>query len=322
MGSISGFFSRNLTLKLSAFGVALLLWVAVRAEAPSREDFPEVPVQVDVIDPDWAVVGDPDPASVTVRFGGPSRALIGMALARPTVVIPLEGVANADTTVRLVTSWVRIQDRPGVIVEGIQPSAVRVRLEPVESVLLPPALRLEGELPEEFAMAAPPAVDPPTIRVTGPRSRVSEMDSVLLMPLRLDEVRGSGRVDVALDTTAISGLSANPSRVGLDVRVEDRIERVVSGIPIVLPESMSGTEGLELRPETASVIVRGARSVIDRADPTRFRLVVRIEAEDLPPPGGEAKEFPVALEGLPPLVRGEPQQLVVTVRNVSPESQR
>lgn len=321
MRSISGFFSRNLTLKLSAFGVALLLWVAVRAEAPSREDFPDVPVQIDVIDPRWAVVGEPDPATVTVRFGGPSRALIGMALARPSVVIPLEAVASADTTVRLINSWVRIQDRNGVIVEGIQPSAVRVTLEPVESVSLPPAPRLDGELPEEFAMAASPTVDPPTIRVTGPRSRVSEIDSVPLLPLRLDEVRGSGRFDVALDTAAISGLTTNVSTVALDVRVEDRIERVVSGIPIVLPEALAGTTGLELRPETASVIVRGARSVIDRADPTRFRLVVRIEAADLPPPGGEA-EFPIALEGLPPLVQGEPQQLVVTVRNVSSESRQ
>lgn len=320
MGSLSGFFSRNWTLKLSAFGVALLLWIAVRAEAPSREDFPEVPVEVDVIDPRWAVAGEPDPATVTVRFGGPSRALIGMALARPTVVIPLEAIANPDTTVRLVNSWVRIQDRPGVIVEGIQPSAVQVTLEPVESVALPPALRFEGELPEDFAMVARPAADPPTVRVTGPRSRLSELDSVPFLPLRLDEIRGSGRFDVALDTAAISGLTVNVATVSLEVRVEDRIERVISGIPIILPEAFADVEGLELRPETASVIVRGARSVIDRADPTRFRLVVRIEEEDLPQPGGEA-EFPIALEGLPPLVQGEPQQLVVTVRNTNPGSQ-
>ena len=53
MGSLSGFFSRNLTLKLAAFGVALLLWVAVRAETPSIQDFPGVPVQVAVSDPMW-----------------------------------------------------------------------------------------------------------------------------------------------------------------------------------------------------------------------------------------------------------------------------
>lgn len=321
MGWLSGFFSRNWSLKVAAFGVALLLWIAVRAEAPTRGDFTDVPVQVDVVDPGWALVGEPTPATVTIRFAGTSRELIGMAGTRPNVVIPVDAVTNADTAVRLSPAWVRGQDRPGISVETIQPSSVRLSFEPVESVMLPPAIRIEGELPEEFAMAGPPMVDPPSIRATGPRSRVSELDSVPLQPLRLAEVMGSGRIEVAVDTAALGGLIMNPALVGLEVRVEDRIERVVSGIPIVLPDGLSETEMLDLRPSTASVIVRGARSLIDRADPTRFRLVARIEAEDLPPPGAEA-EFPVAIEGLPPLVRGEPQQSVVTIAHASAESAR
>jgi hypothetical protein len=76
---------------------------------------------------------------------------------------------------------------------------------------------------------------------------------------------------------------------------------------------------LELRPATASVIVRGARSLVDRADPTLFELVVRIEPDDVPEPGDEA-EFPIALEGLPPLIEGELQQSLVTVRHLRLDS--
>lgn len=319
MGSLSGFFSRNWTLKLSAFGVALLLWVAVRAESPTRQDLRDISVRVDVRDPQWALVGEPTPPTVTVRLGGPSRELIGMAVDRPTIVIPLEVVTGGDTAVSLSNSWVRVQDRPGVIVEEIQPSSVRLTLEPIERVTLPVAMRIEGELPVEFAMAGFPEVFPPGIRVSGPQSLVSDLDSVRLLPLDLGEVTGSARISISVDTIALKGLMVQPASVEVDIPFEDRVERVMSGIPIVLPPNLMEPSALELRPATASVIVQGARSLVDRADPTLFELVVRIEPDDVPEPGDEA-EFPIALEGLPPLIGGELQQSVVTVRHLRLDS--
>lgn len=319
MGSLSGFFSRNWTLKLSAFGVALLLWVAVRAESPTRQELRDISVRVDVGDPEWALVGEPMPPTVTVRLGGPSRELIGMAVDRPTIVIPLEVVTGGDTVVSLSNSWVRVQDRPGVIVEEIQPSSVRLTLEPIKRVTLPVAMRIEGELPVEFAMAGLPEVFPPEIRVSGPQSLVSELDSVRLLPLDLGEVTGSVRISISVDTIGLKGLMVQPASVDVDIPFEDRVERVMSGISIVLPPNLMELAALELRPATASVIVQGARSLVDRADPTLFELVVRIEPDDVPEPGDEA-EFPIALEGLPPLIGGELQQSVVTVRHLRLDS--
>ncbi|MSR22210.1 MAG: hypothetical protein EXR92_01500 [Gemmatimonadetes bacterium] len=126
MGSLSGLLIRNWKLKFSAFGVALLLWVAVRAESPNRQEIAGVPVQVDIGDPAWALVDGPVPASVTVRFSGPSRELMSIAFDQPAVVIPLEEIASGDTIVLLRTSWVRVQDHQGVVAEDIQPSSVRL----------------------------------------------------------------------------------------------------------------------------------------------------------------------------------------------------
>ncbi|MEX0935866.1 MAG: CdaR family protein [Gemmatimonadota bacterium] len=318
MGALSGFFSRNWTLKLSAFGVALLLWVAVRAEAPNRQEVSAIPIRVDLADPEWALDGTPSPASVTVRFGGPSRELIRMAVDRPSIVVPLDEVNSADTAVVLSNAWVRIQGRQGVVVEEILPRAVRITLQPVERMTLPAAPRFEGDLPDDLALAGAPQVVPSEIRVIGPRNRIAEIDSVPLTPADLSGIVGSGRVLVQVDTTALPGVNVQPLTAEVDFRVEDRIERVVSGIPIVLPEELQDFEGLVLRPATASVIVRGARSVVEGADPTRFRMVARLESSDVPEPGGEA-EFPIYLEGLPALLQAEIQQSVVTVANESEE---
>ena len=304
MGYLSGFFSRNWTLKLSAFGIALLLWVAVRAEAPNRQELTGVPVRVELADPQWALVGDPTPTTVTVRFGGPSRELIRMALERPTVVIPLDEVMSGDTVVLLRNAWVRLQDRPGVIAEDIQPSSVRLTLEPVERADLPPSPRWEGQLPDHLAFTSLPVIEPLLVRVSGPRSRLLPIDSIPLHPVDLSQVTGSGRIIVEVDTSLLPGLQVQPTILEAELVVEDRVERMISGIPVVLPEGIGADEGFQLRPATGAVLVTGARTVVERADPTTFRLVLEVEAGSLPPAGEEAA-FPLRLTGLPPLLEAE-----------------
>ena len=317
MGSFSGLLTRRWTLKLAAFAVALLLWVAVRAEAPNRQELTGVPVMVDLEDPGWALVGEPMPTTVTVRFGGTSRDLLGMAVDRPSVVVPLAEVASPDTAVILRNQWVRIPDRPGVIVEDIQPSSIRLTLEPIERVEVPVALRLEGGLPSHLAMAAPPQVEPGTVRVGGPRSRVSRLDSIPLASLDLSQVSSSGRIPVEVQSEALGGLQVQPVEVTVALQVEDRIERMVSGVPVLLPETLRTNDDLRVLPGAGSVLLSGPRSIVERADPTLLELVVQLNAEGPPGPGNEGR-FPVTLVGVPAFLTGEPQQSEVTVRNLAP----
>ena len=318
----SGLFSRNWFLKLSAFVVALLLWIAVRTEAPTRQELRAIPVEVELADPEWVVVGAPSPATVNLLMSGSSRELLGVTVDRPTLVIPIDRVTAPDTTVVLRSAWVRLEERPGVVIEGIEPPSIALSLEPLQGVILPVAPRVRGELPPGLAFTSPLRLFPEGVRVSGPESRFQGLDSARLVPVDLAGVTGPGRISVPVDTANLEGLLVRPAAVELELRLEEQVERVMSGIPIVLPPGMTDASEpvlpaprLELRPRTASVIVRGARSLVDRTDPTRFELVVRIEPGEVPPPGAEA-EFPVALEGLPPLVGGEPQQTVVTVRNL------
>jgi len=309
-----GLFLRNWTLKVAAFGVALLLWVAVRAEVPNRQEMPGIPVRVEVSDPGWELVEDPTPSTVTVRFGGPSRELLRMAMDRPSLVIPLDGTLSGDTVVLLRNAWVRVQEWPGVIAEDIQPGSVRIALEPVVTLDLPPALRFEGSLPDHLALPTPPVITPALIRVEGARSRLADLDSVRLLPIDLSAVSSSGTVSVGVDTSGFDRVRLQPSSIQVDLRVEDRVERVVSGIPVVLPQDLEADEGFQAMPGTGSVIVRGARSAVERADPTEFQLMVAVPSGQVPGPGEEA-QFPVTLVGVPSLLQGESLLGTVTVRN-------
>ncbi len=317
MNRFTAFFARNLSLKISAFGIALLLWVSVRVEAPNRQSLPGVPVRVDLADPNWALLGDPLPATVIVRFGGPSGELMRLAAERPSVVIPMDEVSSTDTTIVLRNQWVRIQDRPGVIVEDIQPSSVRINFEPVQRANLPLAPRFRGRLPDRLALASQPVVEPTEIRVTGALSRLTDLDSVRLFPIDLSTMVGSRVVQVAVDTAGMAGLLFQPGTGQVTIEVEESVEQVISGIPVILPEGLAAAD-LEISPQTLVVMLRGARSVVESADPSTFRAVIEVAADRLPQAGDESV-FPVQLRGLPPLLSGELQLVDVTVRRVGGE---
>jgi YbbR domain-containing protein len=312
--SLSGLIGHNWTLKASALGIALLLWVAVRVDAPSRHELTNVPVRVDLQDPQWALLGEPTPSTVMVRLSGSSGELIRIVGERPSVVIPLDDIASADTTVLLRTQWLRVQDRGGVVVEGIQPATVHLTVEPVERLSIPLAPRMIGALPGRLALAQRPQAVPSEVRVIGPRSRVLGLDSVPLVPIDLSAVSNSGRMTVAVDTARLSGLPIQPSEVSVEILVEDRIERVVTGLPVTLPNGLGGmANDLEISPATVSVILRGARSVVESTDPRALRVVVQVEDDGLPEPGEEGV-FLVRLAGLSDLLEGTIQQSDVVLR--------
>ena len=71
MAFLPGILERNWQLKVLALAMAVLLWTVPRFEGQSSRVLDEIPVRVQLNDPNWALVGEPVPAEVTVPFGGP-----------------------------------------------------------------------------------------------------------------------------------------------------------------------------------------------------------------------------------------------------------
>jgi len=314
--SLTRALTRGWALKLSAFGLALLVWVAVRIEVPTMQEISGIPVRVILLDPRWALLETPTPPTVTVRFAAPSRELIRMGLDRPTISIPLDAVVTGDTVIVLNSAWLSVHGRTGVEIESIQPSSVRILLQPIERRAYPPALRLDGSLPDSLALANFPVADPPEIRVSGPRSRLAEIDSIPLTPIDLSAITAPGTYPARVDTTTLTGLEVQPRELSVLLQFEERITASVNDIPVRLPGGLEGESSLLLRFSTATAIIQGARSVVDAIDPLRLTFVADTTGVTLPAPGEEA-ELPLILVGLSPLLSGEARPETVTVRNVA-----
>jgi len=289
------FFARNWVLKVAALGIAVLLWFSVRFESRDQQEIRNVLVEVALTDSDWVLVQDESPLPrATVRFRGPAFELLRLSNDRPTVVIPLPDVNTPDTTLTLQPGWVRFGDRPGVSVESVQPSQVRLSFERIQRIALPPAVRLEGELPEGLALAALPEPSVGTLRVVGPRSRTLPLDSIPLRPVDLTLVTQSGVITVLVDLSLLPGLEVEPTSVAVSFEVEPRSLRVLRRPLLPPPLALQGF------PAEVDVQLSGANSLLERISPVSVR-VVPIFPSEIPLEGDFELTFRV--DGLSPLVR-------------------
>ena len=306
--------AHNWRLKLSALGLSVFLWALVQTEPRNAETF-SVPVTVEVSDTAWAASGTPEPSTVELRLSGPAREIIRLARQGTQIRVPIRSIGSSDTTVTLRRDWVGLGDGTRLTVESLSPSAVQIAFEPAVSRAVPLAIRTTGELPSHLALATPVGVNTPVVRLRGPASRLEGLDSVRLLPLDLSKVSTSGVFEVPVDTAGLSGVRITPTSATLGLRVEDEVERVLTGIPVIA-QSDGAEAALVVSPLAVDVTIRGARTLVTAVDPMDLRAWVAPELVRGMTPG-EERRVPVRVEGVPELVIYQLAQESVTVRRAS-----
>ena len=123
--------TRNWQAKLAAFVLATQLWIFVRAEQTTEQSL-RVPVEAQILDPDYRLASAPRPAVVEVRFSGKWRELGELALNKPVVVVPVRTV-NGQRSFVLEPSLVHFPNgfRGGVQAMDVRPRVVTLDLQPV-----------------------------------------------------------------------------------------------------------------------------------------------------------------------------------------------
>jgi len=306
---------RNWRLKLSALGLSVFLWALVQTEPLSQETFSSVPVIVDVADTAWTLAGTPTPETVELRLGGPAREILRLARDGTSIRVPIAAVGSRDTLVALQRDWVQLGQRAGVTVESVSPVMLRVSFERAVTVTLPVSMRVQGELSSDLSFSSDLRLNPETVLIRGPESRLAGLDSVPLVPLDLARIRDSDIVTLAVDTTGLGAPFVVPPDATVAVRVEPALERLLEG-QVVHADVREANVQLAVVPASIPVRVRGARTLVLAMDLTLLRVSVPQSslAGMLP---GEERVVRVQVDGAPNLVTARPEIDVVTVRRVS-----
>ena len=299
MTILPGFLARHWKLKLSALGMAVLLWTVPGFEAPGEEIHHGVAVLVPRNDPGYSLLGNPDPPTIRVTLSGPAGELFRVG--RPTLSVPVNPVVSIDTTVRLTRSMVGIPDGlEGVRVEELYPDSVRLTFEEIIDRALALVPQTEGELPDSLSLAGPIQVTPEHARVSGPESRLEGMKSLLLAPLDLRRVQESGAYLQQADTSGLALTGLSPAQATIQIQVEKTFRREFPNLQYTVPKLPSGPQ-IQSSPASLTVTLVGARSLVEAVRPEGIRVMLPSEALNSLLPGQETQVDPV-VEGVPPFV--------------------
>ncbi|HEX6640393.1 MAG TPA: hypothetical protein VF215_04740 [Thermoanaerobaculia bacterium] len=205
-----GLITDSWELKLTALGLAVLLWAAVRSEESTRFTMRDVPVELRLTDQAWVADGAVVPGTVTFDVVGPVRELVRLTFAEATMAVPVEDVEDTLEFYRPRADWIEFSERfENLRIEQIQPAALRFRFQPIERRMIPVAARLEGDLDS----SARRVIEPAEVLVIGPRNRVSVLDSLVVRVPDLAAVLDD-TVALPLDTAG-TGVSAHPHGVSV-----------------------------------------------------------------------------------------------------------
>jgi YbbR domain-containing protein len=254
---------RHPGLKLTACALAALLWLTVAGEHVV-ERIIRVPLEFRNIPPQLEVVGEP-PGTVDVRLRGSSALLSRLEPGEVVAVLDLRAARPGSRLYHVRNEDVR--SPYGVQVTQVSPGTLGLELEKSGRRILKVRAALEGE-PAPGFMVGPVEVEPTTVEVVGPESRVKKLAEATTEPVILTAATGNVRDIVAVGVTDAAVRLAQPQDVTVTVTVLPAPEeRELTGVPVRARNLGHGLHHM-LSPQTITVAVRGRRDALEgvRAD--------------------------------------------------------
>ena len=182
-------FTENVGLKVLSLGMAVVLWAATGSDHLTETVF-QVPVEFSRVPPDTEIV--PELTSLQLRVRGPSRIVRRATAAVFSVKVDLSA---ADPTGELIYSLhpAQVEAPDSLEIVQIIPPQVRLTLEPTMEKEVPVQPRFsEGSKAsyrvKEFR------VEPPRVKISGPRSRVQSVTAALTDPVDLADFAESKNI--------------------------------------------------------------------------------------------------------------------------------
>ncbi|MBV9923863.1 MAG: YbbR-like domain-containing protein [Acidobacteria bacterium] len=281
-------FLEDWTLKALALLITLGLWYAVTTQrAPATKRLHEVPLEFLLTD--GVAIGNDPVDKVDVLLAG-SQDKLAVLTARDLVAqLDLTGLLPGDRNPRLTEKNVSMELPEGVSIREITPRSLTLHLEPVTEREVPVEARFEGEPPPGFVRGAV-TVAPERTRVRGPQSHVNAVERAYTETISL----ALRREPLALPQVAIDipDHKVVPLDATVSVRVEIGEEQSEQRFTNVAVKTEANGP---VSPATATVTLRGPRSVVQGLRPEDVRLVVtpgedgRIAAHLALPPNAQGR---------------------------------
>ena len=182
----------NLGWKLLALAAAVVIWALVATE-PELSTFATVRLEYKNLPEGLEISSDPID-SVVLELRGPQGELRGVGdTIRPSVVLDMSNIVPGEHTFPIGGGNVKLARAVHLV--RAMPSQVRFNFEPRRIHSVPVRARFTGEGANGYIVASL-NVEPKDMEITGPRSRVGRVTSVLTDQIDLSNVTGTSEFHV------------------------------------------------------------------------------------------------------------------------------
>jgi YbbR domain-containing protein len=268
-------FTENLALKGVSLALACGLWFVIAAETTSEIGL-SIPLEMRNVPRNLELTGDPAD-NVEVRLRASPGIIHALTPADVSAQVDLTAVTEGERVIHLTPDSIRVPF--GVKVVKISPATLILRFEETGQRDVPIRPRLAGH-PAPGYEVADIATRPVTVRISGPRSRVSRVESAFTEPVQVEGARATISVDRNLGLEdPLLRILGNPSvRVTVEVREEEKT-RIFESVPVA-------TRGGEatLRPSGVRIVIAGPTSLVEKLEPGSFRPYVDLAGIVIPGP--------------------------------------
>ena len=267
-------FLEDWSLKLLSLAIAIVLGMLVTGQ--NEPVTAHLNVQLNFIRPQALEISNDPPRTVDVMLTGSRNKLDDLTSLDLVATIDISDQRAGERVLRLADR-AQIALPQGIKVDGFQPSAIPIRLEPIVDRQIPIEPKLEGKPENGFEVYG---VYPSkgSVSVRGPESRVNALQKVLTESIWLAGHKESFIApNVAID---VADPKVDLLEPVVSVRVEigeRRSEKEFSGVPV------STLQGDQVQPATTSITVSGATNVLDSLKAEDLKLVIDANSASLQP---------------------------------------
>jgi len=274
--------TRRWQYKVAALFVAVLLWVTVTTDEQQEQ---AVPTRVDWQIRDSSYVLVEAPGQVQTVFQAQMGELLSFVGNNPVIRYAVDSVPGRQMRVSLSTGMVEYGQVGNARAVAVRPSEVLLRFEPRVRRRVPVSAAVELSAAEGYAVVDSPIVQPDSVTVVGAQSEVEGITGLSTETVAFEglQERVSRDVPVRLPDDA-PNVRADPEIVLVTAEVDSVVERTIRR-----PVELRGADGagLSLDPDTVTVRLRGASSVMDGLPADSVRTWV--DLSDGAPGSGEAE---------------------------------
>jgi YbbR domain-containing protein len=248
---------RNLGLKVLAVALATLLWLTVAGEHVVERSL-RVPLEFRNVPQALEIVGNA-PDTIDVRVRGSSAVLTRLQPGEIVAVLDVSGARTGSRLFHVRADEVRAPF--GVEVTQVVPSTLALELEKSARRRVPVNVATDGQPAPGFVVGKK-TVEPATVEIIGPDSRVRQVAEATTEPVSIRDARSLVRDMVTIGVIDSSVRLVQPQNAQVAIEIWPApVGRRLSDVPVRWRNLAPGLTA-QISPTLTTVTVRGTSELV------------------------------------------------------------